>query len=223
MRGIKAYRPNENSINTTISYYDKGAVVGMLLDLEIINDSKGKYSLNDVMKYMYDTYYKTKKRGYTDAEFKQGFEKFAGKNLDDFYKKYINGLAPIDYNKYLGYAGYKIIDELADSNDPTLGVNLARDGKKIVTTVLRGTAAWIDGINVGDELVSIDGTAVTDAAAMLNGKKPGDKISVSVLRDGLPLTLDVTLLRNTKVKYKVQELPDVTPQQLVVRKKWLKL
>lgn len=220
---IKAYRPNENSINTTISYYDKGAVVGMLLDLEIINDSKGKYSLDDVMKYMYDTYYKTKKRGYTDAEFKQGFEKFAGKNLDDFYKKYINGLTPIDYNKYLGYAGYKIIDELADSSDPTLGVNIARDGKKIVNTVLRGTAAWIDGINVGDELVSIDGVPVTDATTMLNGKKVGDKISVAVLRDGLPLTLEVTLLRNNKVKYKVQELPDVTPQQLVVRKKWLKL
>ena len=73
----------------------------MLLDLEIINDSKGKYSLDDVMKYMYDEYYKTKKRGYTDAEFKLGLEKFAGKNLDDFYKKYIYGLTPVDYNKYL--------------------------------------------------------------------------------------------------------------------------
>src|SRR6201999_4282340 len=55
---IKAYRPNENSVNSTISYYNKGAEVAMMLDLEIINDSKGKYSLDDVMKYMYDTYYK---------------------------------------------------------------------------------------------------------------------------------------------------------------------
>jgi predicted metalloprotease with PDZ domain len=195
----------------------------MLLDLEIINDSKGKYSLDDVMKYMYDTYYKTKKRGYTDAEFKQGFEKFAGKNLDDFYKKYITGLSPIDYNKYLGYAGYKTIDELADSNDPTLGVNIAASGKKIVTSVIRGTAAWIDGINVNDELVSIDGVPVTDAATMLNGKKVGDKITVNVLRDGLPLTLPVTLLRNNRLKYKVVSLSDATTQQLAVRKKWLNL
>jgi predicted metalloprotease with PDZ domain len=220
---IKAYRPNENSYNTTISYYDKGAVVGMLLDLEIINDSKGKYSLDDVMKYMYDTYYKIKKRGYTDVEFKQGFEKFAGKNLDDFYKKYITGLAPIDYNKYLGYAGYKITDDLAATNDPTLGANIAATGKKIVSSVIRGTGAWIDGINVGDELVSIDGVPVTDAATMLNGKKVGDKITVNVLRDGLPLTLPVTLLRNNRLKYKVESLPDATSQQLEVRKKWLKL
>lgn len=221
---IKAYRPNENSINTTISYYDKGAVVATLLDLEIINDSKAKYSLDDVMRYMYNTYYKQKKRGYTDVEFKQGLEKFAGKTLDDFYKNYINGLTAIDYNKYLGYAGYQITNELAEANEPTLGVILSGgNGKKIVNMVLRGTAAWIDGINVNDELTTIDGVPVTDAATMLNGKKVGDKISVSVIRDGLLLTIPVTLLRNSKVRYKVDSVATPTTQQLVTRKKWLNL
>jgi predicted metalloprotease with PDZ domain len=84
---IKYYRPNENSANSTVSYYLKGSVIGYLMDLEIINDSQGKYSLDDVMHYMYNEYYKIRKRGYTDAEFKLAFEKFAGKNLDDFYKK----------------------------------------------------------------------------------------------------------------------------------------
>jgi predicted metalloprotease with PDZ domain len=221
---IKAYRPNENSVNTGISYYDKGAVVGMLLDLEIINDSKGAHSLDDVMRYMYNTYYKLKQRGYTDVEFKQGLEKFAGRNLDDFYKKYVTGLTPIDYNKYLGYAAYKITDTLANSNDVTLGIALMNNnGKKIVSTVLRGTAAWVDGINVNDELVSIDGVPVTDAATMLTGKKPGDKISVIISRDGLPLTLPVTLLRSTRVKYQIESLDNPTPEQLAVRKKWLNL
>lgn len=221
---IKAYRPNENSVNSTISYYNKGAEAGTLLDLEIINDSKGKYCLDDVMRYMYDTYYKEKKRGYTDAEFKQGLEKFAGRKLDQFYKDYIYGLAPIDYGKYLAYAGYKITDELAGSNDPTLGINVVNNnGKKIVTAVLRGSAGWIDGINVNDELVSIDGAPVEDPATMLNGKKVGDKISVAVMRDNLPLTLQVTLLRNPRVNYKVEELPSPTADQLTVRKKWLGL
>jgi predicted metalloprotease with PDZ domain len=221
---IKSYRPNENSINTGISYYDKGAAVAMLFDLEIINDTKGKSSLDDVMKYMYDTYYKLKQRGYTDAEFKEGLEKFAGKNLDDFYQNYIYGLTPLNYDKYLGYAGYKITDEAAESNDPTLGIIIATiNGKKIVSAVLRGGAGWIDGINVNDELTAIDGNPVTDAATMLNGKKTGDKISVTVNRDGLPITLPVTLLRNNRFKYKIESLPDVTPQQMVVRKKWLAL
>lgn len=221
---IKAYRPNENSVNTGISYYDKGAVIAMLLDLEIINDTKGQRSLDDVMKYMYDTYYKQKGRGYTDTEFKQGLEKFAGKTLDDFYKKYVYGVASIDYNKYLGYAGYSLADELAAANEPSLGITLVNNnGKKIVTTILRGGAGWIDGINVNDELTAIDGSPVADINTMLDGKKPGDKISVSVTRDGLPLTLPVTVLRNTRVKYKIDPLPGANPQQFAVRNKWLNL
>jgi predicted metalloprotease with PDZ domain len=220
---IKAYRPNENSNNTTISYYTKGAIVGLLLDLEIINDTKGKSSLDDVMKYMYNEYYKIKKRGYTDAEFKLGLEKFAGKNLDSFYAKYINGLDAIDYNTYLNYAGYKLTDELEGSNDAAFGVTFSLTSPKLlVATVARGSSAWVDGINVNDEITAIDGVPIAKTNPIV-GKKPGDKITVTVIRDGLTLNLPVTLLKSNRVKYKIDELPNVTPQQLVVRKKWLTL
>ncbi|HVS94576.1 MAG TPA: PDZ domain-containing protein [Mucilaginibacter sp.] len=221
---IKLYRPNENTNNSTISYYTKGAVLAMLLDLEIMNDSRSKYALDEVMNYMYHTYYKIKKRGYTDEEFKQGLEKFAGKNLDDFYKKYVNGVDAVDYDKYLGYAGYQLTDEFAGHNDPALGIATnTGNGKIIVSGVFRGSAAWIDGINVGDEIVSVDSVKVTDVNTMLNGKKPGDKINISVLRDGLPLTLPVTLLKKTQVKYRMESVPNPNGEQLAVRKKWLSM
>jgi predicted metalloprotease with PDZ domain len=221
---IKFYRTNENSMNTGISYYSKGAIVAMLLDLEIIKDSHDKYSLDDVMRYMYDTYYKTQKRGYTDQEFKHGLEKFAGRSLDEFYKKYIYGLADIDYDKYLGYAGYQLIDELSANNDPTVGIiTSTTNGKIIVSGVYRGSGAWIGGINVNDEITEADNSKVTDINTILNGKKPGDKISISVIRDGLPLTLPIILLKKTQVKYRIDSLPNPTPQQLDVRKKWLRL
>lgn len=220
---IKAYRPNENSVNSTISYYSKGSVMAMLLDLEIINDSKGKYSLDDVMKYMYYEYYKTKQRGYTDAEFKQGLEKFAGKSLDEMYKKYVYGLDAIDYNKYLGYAGYKLVDDAAANNTPWLGLTMSTTNPKLVTSVFRGGPGWVDGINSGDELTAIDGTPITDMATILNGKKPGDKITVTVTRDGLPVTLPVTLQRNSAVLYKIHPLDDASAKQIAARNKWLKL
>lgn len=221
---IKAYRPTENSNNSTISYYSKGSVATMLLDLEIINDSQTKYSLDDVMKYMYHEYYKTLKRGYTDAEFKKGLEKFAGKNLDDFYKKYVYGVADVNYNKYLGYAGYQLTDEAAGNNDPSLGIMTATIGGKIVVTnVLRDGTAWVDGINVNDEIVSVDGTPVTDVNGILANKKVGDKLSITVNRDGLSLILPVTLLKNSLVKYKIETVATPSAQQLKVRDKWLKL
>ncbi|MGZ3763611.1 MAG: M61 family metallopeptidase [Mucilaginibacter sp.] len=221
---IKYYRPNENSVNTNISYYNKGSIMALMFDLEIINDTQGKFCLDDVMKYMYTTYYKTKKRGYTDLEFKQGLEKFAGRNLDEFYKKYIYGLADIDYDKYLGYAGYHLVDEFAGNNDPNLGITTnTANGKIIVSGVTRGTAAWIDGINVNDELTAVDGNKITDVATILNDKKPGDKINISVIRDGLPITLPLTLLKKTQVKYRIDSLSEPSKQQLEVRKKWLRL
>lgn len=221
---IKAYRPNENSGNSTISYYTKGSIIALLLDLEIINDSKGQYSLDDVMKYMYNEYYKMKKRGYTDAEFKAGLEKFANKNLDGFYAHYINGLTPVDYDHYLGFAGYKLKDELAENNEPTLGITAVPSIPRIfVATVTRNSAAWNDGINVNDEIIAINDEPVTEAGKLLAGKKVGDKIKVTVIRDGLSLDIPVTLLKSTKVKYKIEELPNANVQQLAVRKKWLTL
>jgi len=221
---IKLYRPNENTANSTINYYNKGAMTALIFDLEIINDTKGKYSLDDVMKYMYKTYYKTKKRGYTDKEFKQGLEKFAGRNLDEFYKNYIYGLADIDFEKYLSYAGYHLTDELAGNNDPALGVaTTTSNGKTYVNGVTRNSAAWIDGINVNDEITMIDSVKVTDMNTVLNGKKPGDKINVAVLRDGLPLTIPVTLLKKMQIKYKIESVAQPTEQQMLVRKKWLSL
>ncbi len=221
---IKYYRPNENSVNSGISYYNKGAVIAYMLDLLIIHNSKAKYSLDDVMKYMYDEYYKKLKRGYTDAKFKQGLEKFAGEKLDDFYAKYINGVAVPENEKFLGYAGYKITNDYANSNDPTLGIATSNSGNHIyVTTVARNSAAWKDGINVDDELTAIDGKPVTDLSTVLNGKQPGDKIQVTVLRDGKEMILPVTLLKNTRVKYTIASVNNAGSEEIAVRNKWLKL
>ncbi|MDB5010194.1 MAG: peptidase [Mucilaginibacter sp.] len=221
---IKSYRPNENSNNTTISYYNKGALIAMLLDLQIIHHTNGQKSMDDVMKYMYTEYYKNKNCGYTDEEFKQGLELVLGENLDEFYKNYIYGLTPIDYNKYLQYAGYKLTDELAGTNDPALGINtVTNNGKIIITTVLRESAAWKDGLNVNDEITAINGDEVTSLEGILNGKKPGDKLIFNINRDGLPMVIQVTLLKNARVKNKITALSNVTEQQLTVRKKWLRL
>jgi predicted metalloprotease with PDZ domain len=221
---IKLYRPNENSYNTTISYYNKGSVMALLLDLDIIQSSNGKYSLDDVMKYMYTQYYKLKKRGYTDQEFKQGFEKFAGHNYDEFYKNYINGLTAINYNKYLGYAGYKLVDELEGNNDPALGINTSKaTGKLMVTTVVRNGSAWVAGVSVNDEITAIDGKTLPENGNLLEGKKVGDKVTVGIIRDAVPMTITVELQKKNDIKYKVESLSSPDEGQLAVRKKWLKL
>ena len=81
---IKYYRQDENSVNSQISYYDKGAILGLLLDLEIRKRSNGAKSLDDVMRYLYTEFYK-KDRNYTPEDFQKACELMAGASLEEFF------------------------------------------------------------------------------------------------------------------------------------------
>ncbi len=97
-----------------ISYYDKGPVVGLLLDFSIRHATQNKKSLDDVMRLLYWKYYKELQRGFTDAEFEQTCETVAGISLGNFFD-YIYTTKEMDYSTYLGYAGLKL--DSKDSDD----------------------------------------------------------------------------------------------------------
>lgn len=229
---IKQYRPNENSVNSTISYYSKGAVLAMIMDLEISHSTAGKYGLDEVMKAMYDEYYIKKSRGYTDAEFKAMAEKIAGKSFDDIYSNYIHGTKTIDYNKYLNYAGFALIDEGVTAKDAYLGANSSlRDGKIIVTSVLRQSPAWIGGLNVNDEILAMDDQRINNVSdprlsevnKFINSKRIGDKIKVLINRDGELLTINITLDKNPNHRFKISSVKGASAEQIAIQKRWLSL
>lgn len=229
---IKQYRPNENSANSTISYYSKGALIALIMDLGIIQSTQGKYGLDEVMKAMYDEYYTQKGRGYTDAEFKAMVEKIAGKSFDDVYADYINGVKTIDYNKYLAYAGFSLIDDSSAGNDTYLGALTAlKDGKIMVTNVSRQSPAWIGGLNVNDEILAMNDQRLSnvfdprlsEVDKFISTNRIGDKIKILINRDGLLKNLEVTLNRNPNQKFRITAIEDAGAAQLAVRKRWLKL
>lgn len=228
---IKQYRPNENSNNSTISYYSKGALIALIMDLEIIHSTKGKAGLDEVMKAMYDEYYVKQKRGYTDKEFKEMAEKIAGHSLNDMYDNYINGLATIDYGKYLNYAGMSIKNDAENSVEPFLGISASlREGKMYISQVARGSGAWNGGLNVNDEILSIDSYRIentrTGSVEMLKyiaTRQVGEKVKVTVIRDGMEKVIEVSLRKSPSLKYSISPIENPSAQQMAVRKRWLKL
>jgi len=228
---IKQYRPNENSRNSTVSYYSKGSVIALVMDLEIIHSTKGKAGLDEVMKAMYDEYYVKQKRGFTDQEFKSMAEKIAGHSLNNIYDNYVNGLTTIDYNKYLNYAGFSIKNDAEKVTEPYLGIATSlREGKMMITQVARGSGAWNAGLNVNDEILSIDNYQIKKTTAgsleMLKhiaGLRVGEKAKVTVIRDGMEKVIEVPLERNLSVKYSISTLETPSAAQTEVRKRWLKL
>ncbi len=220
---IKAYRPNENSKNTTISYYDKGSLIAAFLDLTIINNAKGLKCLDDAMQFAYSEFYKNKGRGYTDAEFKNVLEKFTGVNLDQFYKDYINGTEKLDFQKYLNYAGLKLMDRTANLTEPSLGISLDKDDKSLIANVARGSAAWNDGLNVNDEILAINGERVKDVLAYISKQKLEDKLAILINRDGLISTIEVTLKPANDKILRIEQIEKPTDIQKTVLGKWLSL
>lgn len=223
---IKQYRPNENSFNTTVTYYNKGALIGLLLDLKILHATNGQKGLDAVMKAMYDLYYTQVDRGFTEEEFFSMAEKIAGVSLKDIFR-YVDSASTIDYNSYLNYAGLELIDVAENLEITDLGVRASnQNGRLIVTSVISGSGAWKDGINVRDELISINNIRVSsneDIDNLLISSKPGDKYQVLVSRDGILKTLNVTLGLNKAKRYLIMPLVEVSKDQLEIKNAWLNL
>ncbi|WP_394992122.1 PDZ domain-containing protein, partial [Emticicia sp.] len=214
---IKQYRPNENSRNSTISYYEKGAVIGSLLNLYILGETNGKKSLDDVFRFLYNEYYKKQNRGFKDEEFQKVCEQMAGHSMEDFFQKYIWNTIPIDYNDFFKYVGLKLLKDY-DTNTPFLGATIINN--KIIN-IQRGTAAYNGGLNVNDEILEIDGIKIENPQGAILDKKVGDTIKVKVKRFGQEMTYNINLTSNPAARVKLEKVQNISPEQEMLYKKWL--
>jgi predicted metalloprotease with PDZ domain len=201
---IKFYRPNENSGNSTVSYYTKGAAVGAVLDMMIRGGSNGKYSLDDVMKAMYDLYAVKLNRGYTDKEFIDMTSKYAGSDMKSFFDRYVYGVEVMPFAAALKSVGCEITNTNSNSQKTYLGI--AVSAKNTINTVDRNSPAWVSGLNVNDEIVGIDQYRfVDDITKYVASYKPGDKMNVLVNRGGLLRNIEVKLTKTPFVEYLITD------------------
>ena len=103
---IKFYRQDANSVNSQVSYYDKGSIVGLLLDLQIRQKSGGAKSLDDHALSLSGVY--KKNRNYSPQDFQKAAELMAGTSLEEFFSRFVRGRDELDYNASLGAAGLRL-------------------------------------------------------------------------------------------------------------------
>jgi len=223
---IKYYRPDENSANTSVSYYNKGALLAMHMDLKIIAESDGQYSLDDVLREAYQEFYIEKDRGFEEHELESLIERVTGVSVSEIFRM-AHTTVDIDYNKYLNLVGYQLTDETAHLNLPDLGLNSSvQNGRVMITSVLRGGSAWDGGLNVRDELIAINGARVedggrSDLSTALSRFEVGDRVTVMVNRDGLIRELEVELKRSPLGSFQVSADPNADDQQKRLAEIWL--
>ncbi len=216
---IKYYRPNENSINSQSSYYTKGAAVTTLLNLEILQATAGQRSLDDVLRSLYQTYYLGENRGFTEQEIQMAIEQVAGQSMESFFQDYIWGTAPLDFDRYLQYVGCHLENEL-DPELAYLGIHLA-PGRPAIQQVLKDSPAYQVGLNVFDELISIDGQPITDLPRFLATKQPKEEVLIEVRRAGMIRIFEVELQANPVQKLVIVRNENPSPEQIELFNKWV--
>jgi len=197
----KYYRQDENAPNAIVSYYAKGSLIGLALDLTIRTKTAGKRSLDDIMLALWQRYgrdfYPDGRRGVTPGEVEALFDEISGMRLKPFFEKYIRGTEDVPLAKLLAPFGVKYTDERKGAK-PSLDANIGREGADCkLSAVHEGGAAHRAGLSAGDLLVAIDGLRVTgnpsNLESLLGRYKVGDAIEVHAFRRDELMTATVQL------------------------------
>jgi predicted metalloprotease with PDZ domain len=173
--------------NTSISYYNNGAMLGAMLDLRIREGSQNRKSMDDVMRGLYRKYYLEKHRGFTDAEFRDECESVAGGDVKEVLE-YASTTKDVEYARYFAYAGLQLDTAAEDAAGAYLGVNThsqetppnmvapsaggpGRGGRGagpevilVITSVTPGSPAASAGLLAGDQILEVEGAKATPKA-----------------------------------------------------------
>jgi predicted metalloprotease with PDZ domain len=210
----------DGRVRKTISYYEKGPVLGMLLDFRIRHDTRNARSLDTVMRELYRTYYKALARGWTDREFRETCERVAGGPLDEVFD-YAATTREIDYPKYLAYAGLEL-EPPVDRPEPFTGAVVEdRDGRLVVAAAEPRSPAAAT-LAAGDVLVAVDGGRVDANGfdALVAARQPGDRLRLSIERAGESLDLPLTVGHRVERTFRMTPMAHPSALQSAILASW---
>ena len=220
-----------NLENTAISYYPKGELIGMVMDLLIRGRTKGKSSLDDVMRRMYDEFYVKspnssyylRGRGYQPEDLERIVVEVAGAEFHDFFKRHVRNVEVLPYEEAFGYAGLWLVRTTA--KEPfNAGLSLEFEGDvALIENVRNYSPAETAGLQKNDEIVSLGGRKVTKDSWLktLARYKKGESVPVVVKRDRRTIKREMIMGDPERVEYRIEEKADATPQQRGIRTAWL--
>ncbi len=219
---IKQYRPDENSANTSINYYTKGSVVGVLLDATIRRMTKGAKNLDDVMRLAYTRY--SGARGYSPAQFEAVASEVAGGSLRSFFHRALETTEELDYTDMLDWYGLQFTTPVPAEARLWLGAGTRGSaGRIFVTSILRGSPAYGSGLNVGDEILAINDVRPdsTGLDGLLRRHQPGNTVTVQTTRQGEQHRATVTLATLPMNAWKLAVRADATAEQQARLNAWI--
>lgn len=220
-----------NLNNTAISYYPKGELIGMVMDLLVRGRTNGRLSLDDVMRAMYDEFYLNspnnsyylRGRGYQTEDLERIVSQVSKSDFTDFFKRYVRNVEVLPYEEALSYAGLRLSRTQAkEPYDAGLSLEFEDSKTAMIENVRNGSPAEEAGLQAGDEVVSFAGKNLTKQwLKTLAGYKTGDSVAITVKRDRRTIKTNIVLGEPERLDYRIEENPGATPAQKAIRVAWL--
>ena len=228
MSSFLTWNRPDNGPNVSISYYTKGDILGVLLDLELRARTANRRTLDDVLRMLMAEHGLPKPGFAEDDGFRSAVEKIAvaGGATGDFgafFRKYVSGLDEIDYDAYLRHAGLKLDIALAPPVR-SIGVTTRTDADRLIVDNVPPSGAGYDaGLMPGDVLLAMDDERVLPAtwAARLAMHKAGDTVRLQVMRGDRLVTVSVALQEDRAPTYRIVEDPGAAAAARALRDRWL--
>ncbi len=183
------YRQDESSVNNIVSYYTKGSLVALALDLSIRNATRNRKSLDDVMRLMWNKYgrrfYQTRQRGLDEDEFPQLLKQATGVDLSDFIEVATRQTQDLPLAALLRKQGV-LLEWQTERRAPGIGavVRATAAGEPGIAQVYEGSAAHAAGLSAGDVLVALDGLKIEAASwdKLLDRYQAGSQVMIHYFR-----------------------------------------
>ncbi len=233
---IQTWHLSDNKCNLEISYYNKGELVGWMLDLELLRRTRGNHNLADVLRYLYTHYYKHGVGFSEKLGIQRDVEAVAGSSFQTFFDRYVRGTDEIPYQHFLDAVGLRLVTR--PDTLPYTGIQtfprkaisrIYATGRKLqnslnsVTNVVMGSPAWRAGVSKGDVILAVDGQRVRNGRwkKIVNQKPVGSTVTFLLEHNGRVVSKKVALEKSPFLTYTVEENPDASPEQVRLRKIWL--
>jgi predicted metalloprotease with PDZ domain len=222
----KYYRQDEQSPNSIISYYTKGAMVALAIDLSLRQRTQGKRSLDDVMRALWVHFgrdFEQHQRGLGEHEFSALLEQATGVDLSAKIRSWSEGTRDIELAELLGPFGIDFVSAPNDAN-AWLGARLInRQGELCIATVYSGGPAHTAGLAAGDVLIALDGLKLDDASlkAQLARRNPGGRAQVHAFRRDELREFSLRFSRAPATEAKLSVRPTLLKTQKQLLRGWL--
>ncbi|HEU0014591.1 MAG TPA: PDZ domain-containing protein [Longimicrobium sp.] len=230
---IRFYRPDETTASSQISYYQKGALVALLLDLAIRGATAGARSLDDVMRLLWQRH-GMPDTGFPEGEVERVSAEVAGTDLTAFFDRAVRSTEELEYGRYLEIVGLRAVPAEPRPGPPgtgptplemRTGLRLKDDGVRgSVSQVMAGSPAHRAGVNANDELIAVDGMRLPGAMLLsrLDERRPGDRVALTLLRRDELVTVEMEVEAAQPRRVTIQPVENPTPEQERLRADWLR-